>query len=104
MHYFTAKENENQAKTHAIDGLQEEKNFKIYRLKGASNTIFDRLKSNILEKFGEGSKKLRKLVHSCKEQNRRIWITAIEHIKYFTSSRQIRIMNYCFWKYLLLKR
>lgn len=64
MHYCTAKENKNQTKTQAIDGLQEEKNCKIYRLKGARNTIFDRLKSNILEKFGEGSKKLRKLAHS----------------------------------------
>lgn len=61
-----------QSKIQEIDGLQEEENYKIYRLKGARNTIFDRLKSNILGKFGEGSKKLRKLVHSCKEQNRRI--------------------------------
>lgn len=59
-----------QSKTQEIDGWQEENN-KIYRLKGARNTIFDTLKSNILGKFGEGSKKLRKLVHSCKEQNRR---------------------------------
>lgn len=72
-----------QSKTQAIDGLQEEENDKIYRLKGARNIIFDRLKSNILEKFGEGSKRLRGFVHSCKEQNRRIWITAIEHIKIF---------------------
>lgn len=61
-----------QSKIQEIDGLQEEENDKIYRLKGARNTIFDRLKSNILGKFGEGSKKLRKLVHSCKQQNRRI--------------------------------
>lgn len=61
-----------QSKTQEIDRLQEEKNDRIYRLKGARNTIFDRLKSNILGKFGEGSKKLRKLVYSCKEQNRGI--------------------------------
>lgn len=61
-----------QSKTQEIDGLQEEKNDRIYRLKGVRNTIFDRPKSNILGKLGEGSKKLRKLVYSCKEQNRGI--------------------------------
>lgn len=83
MHYFTTKRKENQVIKDIGNRLQEEDNDKIYRLKGARNTIFDRLKFNILGKFGETSKKLRKLVHSCKEQNRRIWIIAIECIKIF---------------------
>jgi len=40
--------------------------------KSTRNTIIDRMKLNLLGKFGDGSKKLRKLVHCCKEKNRRL--------------------------------